>query len=307
MKVLLITICIALLALFAYQVMSFPLGSNELQIPHADKDIAESIDYELPRFGLLSSIEQYSEITQRPLFVKGRFPASGTKALSKVTTVNELSHLILVGTARSTDVQIGIIADTKAKQMERLKVGENYKDWKIAEVSPDYVKFQNAEVEYKLFVTPIEGSRKAKHAKLISQLNKSKIDRAASAIRSYQRSADGDSVPEIDRPKQKVAGKIWNYNINTDQQKNHNKELDKSDVKLENKPVRKSPIKIPVEDEKNSSYYEGLGDDDLSDDSLDDWENITREISAEDFYDDEEITEDELQALEALGAKIFDD
>ncbi len=206
MKVLLITVCIASLALFAYQVMSFSQDANESLIQHTDKDIAKSIDYELPRFGLLSDIEHYSEITQRPLFVKGRVPASSSKTLSKVTTVDELSHLILIGTARSIDVQLGIIADTKAKQMERLKVGENYKDWEITEVSSDYVKFQNEELEYKLFITPIESTAGAKQAKLISQLNKSKINHPASVIGAYQKSADGDTEPEFDQPKHKAMG-----------------------------------------------------------------------------------------------------
>ncbi len=305
MKIFLSTICLALLALFAYQVMSYPLDSNELDIPNTDKDIAKSIDYELPQFGLLGDIENYSEITQRPLFVKGRFPAPGSNTLSQVTTVNELSHLILVGTARSTDVQVGIIADTKAKQMERLKVGENYKNWKIAEVSSDYVKFQNAEIEYKLFVTPIEGSSKAKQAKLISQLNKSKINRTtSSAVRAYQRSADGDTE---DLPKQKVTSKSWNNKTKTGQSDNINEVPRIRETKSGGSSLRKSPIKIPAVNDKDISYNEDSGYSDLGDELLGDWEDASLEIDDEDFYDDEDITEDELRALEALGAKIFDD
>jgi len=152
MKLLLSTICIALLALFAYQVMSYPLESQVTQKSDISGDLAKSIDYKLPQLAVLNGIGEYSEIVQRPLFAKDRAAAEKIKAVNQVTTVDELSHLILVGTASSSDVKIAIVADTKAKQMERMRVGEAYKNWNIAEVSPDHVLFQNEELEYKLFV-----------------------------------------------------------------------------------------------------------------------------------------------------------
>lgn len=303
MKLLLSIICIALLALFAYQVMSFPLNVKELQNTEVDRTIFKSIDYDLPQLAVLNSREKYTEIVQRPLFVKGRVPAAGVRTIDSIATVNELSHLVLVGTARSTEVQIGIIADTKAKQMERLKVGETYKDWKIAEVSSDYVLFRNAEFEHKLFVTPIKGSQKDKQAKLISQLNKSKIDRAAAAIKSYQESESEKTTAK--KSKRNVSERSWGYNKKHKQENEARINSSNDNSKIEKKQVRRSPIKIPNEEEKDASYYEGLDDADTT--SADYPDSITRELSAEDFYDDENITEDELQALEALGAKIFDD
>ncbi len=304
MKLLLSTICVLLLALFAYQVMSYPKNIDSGNANNTlDDNLTQSIDYELPKLTVLKDIKQYSEIVARPLFDKDRKGTVQTHSVNKVTSVNELSHLILVGTARSSDVKIGIIADTKAKQMERLKVGENYKDWKIAEVAPDYVLFQNAELEHKLFVTPIKGSRKDKQAKLIGQLNKSKIDRAAAAINSYQELADGEAVVNAKQDRS-VSGRSWGYNKkHADVNKTPNKQ--ENNTKTDSKPISRSPIKIPVAQEKDSEYYEGHDEaEDLEQDALDIAE---REISAEDFYDDEDISEDELKALEALGAKIFDD
>lgn len=270
-----------------------------------NKELVKSIEYELPQLSVLNNIDKYSEIVKRPLFAKDRAAAATAQTVNKVNTVDELSHLILVGTARSTDVQIAIIADTKAKQMERLKAGESYKDWNIAEVSTDHITFQNDELEYKLFVTPIEGSTKAKQAKLISQLNKSKIDKAVDAIKSYQDSSGADKNNASDngskKTEQKIAGKIWNY----DKKPEVNKSKDGSTVKQ--KPVSKSPIKIPGEEEKDAAYYEGIDDSIESSSSASNRETTAREISAEDFYDDEDITEDELKALEGLGIKIFDD
>jgi hypothetical protein len=307
MKLLLSTICILLLALFAYQVMSYPMELDGSTNQSLNKELAKSIDYELPQLSVLNSIDKYSEIVQRPLFVKDRAAAVTAQVVNKVKTVDELSHLILVGTARSTDVQIAIIADTKAKQMERLKAGESYKDWNIAEVSTDHITFQNDELEYKLFITPIEGSTKAKQAKLIGQLNKSKIKEAAEAIKSYKdskrsyknKASNFDSNSKT--TDQKIAGKIWNY----DKKPEANKTIDSSTAK--EKPARKSPIKIPTEEEKDAAYYEGVDDSAESSSSASDRETTAREISAEDYYDDEDISEDELKALEGLGAKIFDD
>ncbi len=297
MKTFLSAICIILLALFAYQVMSYPLANDE-QInaqENLDDDLEKSIDYKLPQLTVLKKIDQYSEIVARPLFDKSRKGYVTTRT-KKIASSNELSHLVLVGTARSSDVQIGIIADTKAKQMERLKVGENYQGWKISEVEKDYILFQNNDLEHKLFLTPIERSKTNKHAKLISNLNKSKIDRATTAIRSYQELADSDAGVQ-ETQKRGIKERSWGYNKKYDQKRDTS-----SKAASKNKPVTRSPIKIPDEDDdKDAAYYEGEGD--VSEKT----EVAKKELSLEDFYEDEDISEDELKALEALGAKIFDD
>jgi len=297
MKIFLSTICIILLALFAYQVMSYPLA-NEAESGSKNKvnnDLVKSIEYKLPQLTVLKKIDQYSEIVERPLFDKSRKGRVTRSASKKISSTNELTHLILIGTARSSDVQVGIVADTKAKQIERLKVGEKYQDWDIAEVAKDYVLFQNAELEHKLFVPPIEGSQSSKQAKLISSLNKSKVDRAIAAIESYKDDRQ-DETEAIEKPKRKLAGRIWSSKKYSEQ--DHADEAEES--AKQPKPKPRSPIKIPEEEEKDAEYYEGKTQDEPA-------EVVEKEISVEDFYDDEDITEDELKALEALGAKIFDD
>lgn len=318
MKLILSTLCIALLALFAYQVMSYPLDVENVRGTGLNKELAKSIDFDLPQLAVLKSIDEYSEIVQRPLFIKGRTAAVNLRSVNKATTVDELAHLVLVGTASSTDVQIAVIADTKAKKMERLKVGETYEEWNIAEVSSDHVIFQNEELEYKLFVTPIKGSQKDKQAKLISQLNKSKIEKATAAIKSYKgwksasknksssrQSITGSDFFDAEAPKKKVAGKSWGYDKKPKLDNSNRGEV-KEGANQSKKSVRKSPIKIPGEEEKDAAYYEAEDGDESSSASRD-RTNTAREISAEDFYDDENITEDELKVLEGLGAKIFDD
>lgn len=312
MKIILSTICIALLALFAYQVMSYPLDIENSRSPSLDKELAKSIDYNLPQLAVLSGIKEYSEIVQRPLFVKDRAAAVSTKAINKVTTVDELAHLVLVGTASSSDVQIAIVADTKAKQMERLKVGEPYKEWSIAEISSDHVVFQNAELEYKLFVTPIKGSQKDKQAKLISQLNKSKNEKNNVAAKSYRgwkntnKTNSSNLNTASNKQKAAGAGNLWKYR-NKSNQNNSSNSSDSKSTGTKNKPTKRSPIKIPAEEEKDAAYYESEEGDDKSSSTATDRESAKKELSAEDYYDDEDITEDELKALEGLGAKIFDD
>jgi len=244
--------------------------------------------------------------------VKGRAAAVSSRAVNKVTTVDELAHLILVGTASSSDVQIAIVADTKAKQMERLKVGESYKDWNIAEVSSDHVVFQNAKLEYKLFVTPIKGSQKDKQAKLISQLNKSKIEKATAATKSYKGWKGANKINSSNsnastNQKHDGTGTLWSYR-NKSKKKDLSNNTDLNSAQAKSKSVKRSTIKIPGEEEKDATYYEAE-DDDVNSNSptIGDRASTKREISAEDFYDDEVITEDELKALEGLGAKIFDD
>jgi hypothetical protein len=293
MKLLLSTICIALLALFGYQVMSYSLGVENSHIPSIDKDLGNSIDFDLPLLAVLNGIEEYSEIVQRPLFIKDRAPA---QTVNEVTSIDELGHLILIGTASSSDVQIAIIEDTKAKQMKRLKVGESYNKWGVTEVSSDHVIFQNAELEYKLFISPIKGSQKDKQAKLLGQSNKSKIVKGTAASKN---NASIDELNENgvgEETKQKATGKIWNYE----------KKSNQDNVEKNYKPTKKSPIKIPFENEKDAAYYEGLENEE-NPSASDDRGGTTSEMSLEDYYDDEDITEAELKELQGLGLKIFND
>lgn len=312
MKLFISTICVALLALFAYQVMSFPLNVEDAQQSNQSSELAKSINYDLPQLAVLKDIDEYSEIVQRPLFVKDRAAAVSVQAVNKVTTVDELSHLILVGTASSSDVQIAIVADTKAKQMERLKVGEAYKDWNIAEVSKDHVIFQNEELEYKLFVTPIKGSQKDKQARLISQLNKSKIERATAAIKSYKAWKGANKINSSNsntgstNQQSDGTGSLWSYR-NKPAKNNSSASSGSNNAKTKSKPAKRSPIKIPGEEEKGAAYYEAIDEDDDGTSSSSERGAVKKEITAEDFYSDEDITEDELKALEGLGAKIFDD
>ncbi len=311
MKIFLSAVCFALLALFAYQVMSYPLDAEASHNNNQDEKLEKSIDYELPQLSVLNGINEYSEIVQRPLFIKDRAAAINVRAINKVTTVDELAHLVLVGTASSSDVEIAIIADTNAKQMERLKTGESYKEWNISKVSSDHVVFQNAELEYKLFVTPIKGSQKDKQAKLISQLNKSKIEKATAAIKSYQgwkgankntaRSSSSSNSPDsikVTETKNSISNRSWGYNKKYKESNSGNK------VSGGAKPIKRSPIKIPGEEDREADYYEAEdGDANISESS--NQADISRAITAEDYYDDEDISEDELKALEGLGASIF--
>ena len=301
MKLVLSSICVVLSVLFAYQVMSYPLDPEDGK--NLDSNISQSIYYDLPQLAVLNSIDEYSEIVVRPLFAKDRAPVVGVKALNKVTTVNELAHLVLVGTVKSSDVQMGIVADTKAKEMERLKLGESYHDWKIAEVSTDYILFQNEQLEYKLFVTPIEGSTKAKQTKFITQLNKNKIESAKAVIRTYQADNIKAENTATDRS---VKGRSWGYNKKYNKSK-ENQSAPNNQKAQTKKSIKRSPIKIPVEeDERDAAYYEGLDDGNPKVGSSG-RDAAKREIDAEDYYDDENITEDELKALESLGAQIFDE
>ena len=297
MKLLLSTICIALLALFGYQVMSYILGDENSHIPSIGKDLEKSIDFDLPLLAVLNGIEEYSEIVQRPLFIKDRVPAAASaQTVNEVTSIDELRHLILIGTASSSDVQIAIIEDTKAKQMKRLKVGESYNKWSVTEVSSDHVIFQNAELEYKLFISPIKGSQKDKQAKLLGQLNKSKIVKGTAASKN---NASIDELNENgvgEETKQKATGKIWNYK----------KKSNQDNVEKNYKPTKKSPIKIPFENEKDAAYYEGLENEE-NPSASDDRGGTTSEVSLEDYYDDEDITEAELKEMQGLGLKILDD
>ena len=75
--------------------MSFPLSLDELQdVDHSaiNGDLSKDLNFELPQLAILNSIDEYSEIIQRPLFVKNRVPAHGAQAFGEVVTASELEH-----------------------------------------------------------------------------------------------------------------------------------------------------------------------------------------------------------------------
>lgn len=261
-------------------------------------DPIQSLNFELPKLVVLQDLNEYSSIVQRPLFAQSRKATRPTQSSSQVATVNGLSHLILVGTARSTEVEIGIIADTKLKKIERLKVGEKYNEWDISNIEDDHIVFQNDELEYKLFTTPIENKKLSNQ-----KYQKSKIERAKSEIISAYKDWERSAKPVTNtKKKTKLTGNTnyRNYKSKNDTTKNE----DNSSIE---KPIRKSPIKIPVEEEeKDLDYYEAFDEEDESSSAAsNDSKRSIRDITADDFYDDEEITEEELKALEELGAEIF--
>ncbi|MCZ6565089.1 MAG: hypothetical protein O6852_03005 [Gammaproteobacteria bacterium] len=323
MKILLGTICIALLGLFAYLVMSFPLSLDELQdVDHSaiNGDLSKDLNFELPQLAILNSIDEYSEIIQRPLFVKNRVPARGAQAFGEVVTASELEHLILVGIATSADVSIGIVADSKEKQMERLKVDQVYKGWKVAEIAKDHIVFQNDNLEYKLFLTTYEQRNNKRRSELTGKTAAKPISTKKASYKGWARNATskqgsleknntyegGYKDSEVESHK-KVAGSIWNYQKNEAQAQ---EDVATDGPKVIKPPVRRSPIKIPGDDEgKDASYYEALDEEGAEGSAVaSDWQSAVSEITEEDFYgESEEITEDELKALEALGAIIFDE
>lgn len=234
MRLLLSVVCISLLGLFAYQVMSFPLNSILVENRSSFENNKESdiLNSVIPELALLNDLSEYSEIIQRPLFAKDRKSAN-IKSTAKTITVNELENLVLIGTATSLDLRVGIIADTKTKETERVKVGQIYNNWKIVEIFSDHIVFKNKDLEYKLFLTPYSNKGQK------------------------QENADARSV-------------------------------------------KKSPIKIPAEEEKDPSYYEALDDDVEFEDELE-----AQDFSDED-YDDDELSEEYLKLLHSAGAKTID-
>lgn len=297
MKLALSIICILLLGLFGYQVSSFPLDSRSTQFDGSSENLIQPQNYELPKIVLLKDLNEYSSIIDRPLFTHNRKAAKPVSATTRTITNNDLSNLILVGTAISKEVEIGIIADTKLKKIERLKEGENYNEWEIASIEDDHIVFQNEDLEYKLFTTPIENKKIRRKA-----YQRHKIDQAKSKILSAYTNWERSAEPNLkSKKKTKLTGNLYYKKDKS------SKESANDDGTDQEKTVRTSPIKIPIEEEeKDPEYYEALDEEeDINTANSSDNKPSVRDITADDFYEDEEITEEELKALEDLGAEIF--
>ncbi len=291
MKSILSTICVILLGLITYQVMSYPNDLEEADGIENDNKAhgPQDLRFDLPELGLLKDISQYSEIIKRPLFTKNRLPAKKTHSLNAVKN-NDIEGLILIGVVKSTDVQIGIVSDTKEEKIERLKIGHVYKGWKISEIAKDYIVFQDKDSEYKLFLTPIESVDNKRRGSVWSKEKKNTNDYKRPTYKGWGRPETQESIVN----KKKNTGSIYKYK-KTENVKNST-----------SSSVRKLPINNDVE-EKSADYYEAL-DDDSDDLEYIDNEDYSEELTADDFYaDDEDISEEELKVLKALGVEIFDD
>jgi len=156
MKFLLIIISLLLCGLIFYQLKYYPLSDDELPAGTSNSE-AQGIDYDLNE---LDSIDAYEEIIKRPLFTPDR---SASKAQSQVlnasVNVDELEKLIIFGVVKSGAVGYAIIGNIDGdKEARQVKVGFNYKGWRISEITEKSVKFAGDGLEYELSITASESS-----------------------------------------------------------------------------------------------------------------------------------------------------
>jgi len=105
-------------------------------------------------------------------------------------------------------------------------------------------------------------------------LNKSKIERAAAAIKSYKSENAENNINSDnstrDSTERDVAGtgSLWSYR-NKPAKNDSSVNSDSNSVKTKIKPDKRSPIKIPVEEEQDAEFYEAFGDEGDASDASD--------------------------------------
>ena len=160
MKYLLLVLCVLLSGLIYYQLApgygdEYIVDTNDSVAPENLQSIDEPND--------VKPIGAYSAIIKRPLFALDRKPPEINKQVIEATIdVDELSGLVIYGVVKSGEVSYAIVGNIDGeKDAQQIKVGRNYKGWRVSEITSDSVKFENEEIEYELFISPDEFSKKS--------------------------------------------------------------------------------------------------------------------------------------------------
>lgn len=129
----------------------------------------------------LHPIEQYNEITTRPLFAPDRKPyvpipsQTETKKLQvkKNTPVTKLpNQLLLTGIVISPELQLAILQSGKTKSLQRVKLGESIDGWTLDEIHNRYVILKNGAHTHTLELE-VKGSTSTAHPKQVTKAGES--------------------------------------------------------------------------------------------------------------------------------------
>jgi hypothetical protein len=160
MKYLLLAMCTLVSVLIFYQLKYYSGAEFDME-PEANVQSSNITDGDNPR--PLKSIRAYSEIIERPLFATDRKPPEiKNQYVEASIDVAELQDLIIYGVVKSGELSYAIIGNIDGdKEAKQIKVGRNYKGWRVSEITSHSVRFASEEMEYELFITPNESTKKS--------------------------------------------------------------------------------------------------------------------------------------------------
>ena len=160
MKYLLIVLSVLLSGLIYYQLTYY--SGDEYDAYTNDSATRVNSQY-IDESNAVKSIGAYSEIIERPLFAADRIPPKiDSKVIEATIDIDELSSLIIYGVVKSGDISYAIVGNIDGeKDAQQIKVGRNYKGWRVSEITSDSVKFESEEIEYELFISPDEFAKKS--------------------------------------------------------------------------------------------------------------------------------------------------
>ncbi len=160
MKYLLLISCVLLSAIIFYQVKYYSEVEYNLNA-NATTPRIDTADAGNP--SKLKSIRAYAQIIERPLFAINRKPPKILSQLVEASIdISELQDLVIYGVVKSGDVNYAIVGNMDGdKETKQIKVGRNYKGWRVIEITSDSVKFEGEEIEYELFISPNESTKKS--------------------------------------------------------------------------------------------------------------------------------------------------
>ena len=143
-----------LLGALLYQQWKQPLVIEDVQADKREK-ISQSESKNSAsstRFFKALPISNFSEITQRPLFVEGRVPPEQPVAKRPSRSPRTPLNLKLEGVAITPDSKTAVIMDLTSKELLRLREGMSHKDWKVVSVERETVKINRGKQELTLIL-----------------------------------------------------------------------------------------------------------------------------------------------------------
>ena len=97
----------------------------------------------------MAPLASYSEIVERPLFVRTRRPPPEPEVAQQVVK-KAPGNFKLEGTALSPDGQVAVLRNTRTSEMHRLRMGQSVDGWQLDQVQPGQAALSQGEQKLQL-------------------------------------------------------------------------------------------------------------------------------------------------------------
>ena len=151
---LLLGLCVFLLLILLFEFKFFGLSNDQIEGTTINKGEIQNQPIKLPQIVLSKKpIDSYSEMIERPLFLKSREPVTAVVEEGPVEVVGAIEDLVLVGIYSAKDKLVALLSQPKAdKKFIKKSEGDDVSGFLLKEIQADRIILERGGREQSLML-----------------------------------------------------------------------------------------------------------------------------------------------------------